>query len=143
MHVNKRKLNKWKKGVECYKIRKKWLLMKRYHPVIAIILGNIITGFLGGFVIILPISLLSHILVIFIFVLGGFSATYLSRTNKATIGFYNSLLYSISSLIGAIFIFKTGLTPNKVLILFIYFPILGLIGGFIAKTLRSRRGNEN
>ena len=117
--------------------------MKKFHPVISVILGNTITSFLAGFVIILPISLLSYILVIFIFVFGGFSATYLSRTNKATIGLYNSLLYSILSLIGAIFIFKTGLTLNDLLFWVIIFPILGFIGGFIAKTLRSCRGNED
>jgi len=111
--------------------------MKKYHPIIAIILGNLIIGFLISFVRYLPKSYLADILTILILVLGGFAATYLSRTNRARMGFYNNLIYSVGALMGLIFIFKTGLTISSILILFLIFPILGLLGGFIAKKLRS------
>ena len=117
--------------------------MRRFHPVIAVILGNIITSFLGAFVIYLPSSPLADILSIFVLIFGGFTANYLSRTNKAVIGLYNSLLYSILSLIGIIFIFRTGLTINAILILAVLFPVSGLIGGYIGKRFRLRRNNEN
>lgn len=115
--------------------------MKRFHPVIAVILGNIATSFIGSFIRYLPEIPLLNILGILILIFGGFTATYLSRTNKAIIGFYSGLLYSIGSLMGIIFISKTGLTFNSVLILALVFPISGLIGGFIGKILRSRLDN--
>jgi len=118
-------------------------IMKKYHPIIAIILGNLIIGFLISFVRYLPKSYLADILTILILVLGGFAATYLSRTNRARMGFYNNLIYSVGSLMGLIFIFKTGLTIYSLLILFLVFPIFGLLGGFIAKKLRIRLDKQS
>lgn len=112
--------------------------MKRYHPVIAIILGYFIASIIGIF---LPDIPLSEILAIFIFILGGFIATYLSWTNIARIGFYEGIVYSIGSLI-VFSLSKSELTFYSAFI-FILIPILGLIGGFIAKTLRLHMDNEN
>ena len=109
--------------------------MDRYHPVIAVILGNTVIALLITFVKYLPVSYLADILAVFILIFGGFVATYLSRVNKARMGLYNNLLYSLGSLLG-IFIFKTGLTLSKILILALLLPISGLIGGFIAKTIK-------
>jgi hypothetical protein len=111
--------------------------MNKYHPVIAVILGNTAIALLVAFVKYLPVFYLTDILAVFIVIFGGFVATYLSKINKARMGLYNSLLYSLGSLLG-IFIFKTGLTLNNVLILVLLLPISGLIGGFIAKKLRSK-----
>lgn len=64
--------------------------MKRYHPIIAIILGYIISAILIEFIPntpFLPNSYLSSILAIFILILGGFIATYISHTNKSIMGF--------------------------------------------------------
>lgn len=112
-------------------------IMNKYHPIIAVILGNTAIALLVAFVKYLPVSYLTDILAVFIVIFGGFVATYLSKINKARMGLYNSLLYSLGSLLG-IFIFKTGLTLNNVLILVLLLPISGLIGGFIAKKLRSK-----
>lgn len=112
--------------------------MKRYHPVIAIIFANIVISILAN---LLPDIPLSDILMIFLLVFGGFIATYISRTNKAIIGLYEGILYSISILI-MIFISKSELTLIIALFL-VLTPILGLIGGFIAKTLRPHLENEN
>lgn len=113
--------------------------MKRYHPIISIILGIIITVILINF---LPNNIpLSYILAIPIFILGGFTATYLSRINKTIIGLYEGIIYSIGYL-PTILIYKNFLTPYLALYL-VLIPILGLIGGFIGKVLRSRLDNEN
>jgi len=100
--------------------------MNRYHPVIAIILGNFVIGFLVFFVKFLPRSLFLDLLTISVFILGGFAAVYLSRTNNARIGFYNNFLYSIGALLGLIFIFKRQLSIDSLLALFLLFPIVGL-----------------
>lgn len=110
--------------------------MKKYHPVIAIIIGILVSGFIGYFLI-----ALSDIIAIFIFILGGFIATYLSTTNKAIFGLYEGLVFSLQSLIPSIFIFKTELTLYLVII-WGFIPILGLFGGYIAKILRSRLNDE-
>ncbi len=108
--------------------------MKRYHPVIAVIVGIIITAILINF---LPNNIpLSYILAIPIFILGGFIANYLSRTNKAIIGLYGGLLYSIGYL-PTILIYKNFLTLYLALFI-VLIPILGLAGGFIAKKVRLR-----
>lgn len=112
--------------------------MKKYHPVIAIILGNFVTGILISF---LPNISLSDILAVFILILGGFVATYISRNNKAIIGFYEGLLFSIGTLIGIIFIFKTELTFYSVLYLALS-PILAFVGGLIGKVLMERLYNK-
>lgn len=126
-----------------YKADPNSIKKNKYHPIIAIILGYLVTGFFVAFLRYLPNSYLSEILAIFILILGGFIATYLSRVNKAIIGFYEGLIYSIGSLIGFIFIFKTGLTFYSVLILFLVFPISGLVGGYIAKALRARLNKKD
>lgn len=112
--------------------------MKRYHPVIAIILGYLIAGTLAYF---LPDIPLSDILSIFILILGGFIATYLSRTNKAILGLYEGMVYTII-ILSIILPFNTELTAYLVVYLALP-PILGLIGGFLAKKLRSRLETNN
>ena len=112
--------------------------MKRYHPVSAIILGIFLVGFLAF---LLPDIPVSNILVIPILILGGFTATYLSRPNKAIFGLYMGLLYAIGSLIPFL-IGKVTLTFYLAFILF-SFLILGFIGGYIGKLLRLRLENEN
>jgi hypothetical protein len=55
----------------------------KYHPLIAIIIGYLISGILHLFQRFLPnVPLSSIILSILITILGGFIATYLSRTKK-------------------------------------------------------------
>jgi hypothetical protein len=116
---------------------------KRYNTVGAIIIGYFIAGSMAGLLrYLLNIPLSSELLAIFAIILGGFIATYISRTNKPRIGLYNGLLYSLGYLIGVIFILKTELTLYSVLILVLVFPITGLVGGYIAKVLRSRLDNE-
>ena len=113
-------------------------LKRKHNPLIAIIIGYFIAGILIFFVPSNPISpnnYLLDILAILILILGGFTATYISRTNKAIYGFYEGLLFSIS-ILPSIFIFKTELTFY--LLLNLTFPIIfGLVGGFIGKILRS------
>ena len=111
--------------------------MKRYHPLIAIIIGIIVSYIIGYFLI-----SLSDIIVIFIFILGGFIATYLSTTNKAIFGLYEGLVFSLQSLIPSIFIVRTEITLYLILI-WIFIPILGFVGGFIAKILRSHSSIKN
>jgi hypothetical protein len=73
--------------------------MKRYHPIIAIILGNFVIVVLVQ-ILYLPIpSFLLNILTLFILIIGGFTATYISRTNSAIVGLYTGLVYAIGSLI--------------------------------------------
>ncbi|MCC7551899.1 MAG: TIGR04086 family membrane protein [Methanobacterium sp.] len=110
----------------------------KYHPLIAIIIGYLISGILHLFQRFLPnVPLSSIILSILITILGGFIATYLSRTNKAIIGFYEGLLVSILTFLTTILIFKTGLTLEDGFVLVLVWPISGLVGGYIAKMLRS------
>ncbi len=106
--------------------------MKIYHPVIAILLGCLVSNLIGYFLI-----SFSDIIAIFIFILGGFIATYISTTNKAIFGLYEGLIFSLQSIIPNIFIFKTELTLY-LFIIWVSIPILGLLGGYIAKTLRSK-----
>ena len=118
--------------------------MKRYHPVIAIILGYIISAILIEFIPntpFLPNSYLSSILAVFILILGGFIATYLSHTNRSIIGFYEGLLFSIG-ILPSIFIFKSEITLFT-LINLVLPPIMGFIGGHIGKSLGSHLENEN
>jgi hypothetical protein len=111
--------------------------MDKYHPVIAVIIGTITASALDA--VLLNISS-SDALIILIYILGGFTATYLSRTNKAILGFYEGIIISIGTLLG-IFIFKTEFTFHIILILILLIPITGLIGGCIAKTLRIQLNN--
>jgi hypothetical protein len=72
--------------------------MKKYHPIIAIILGYIVAAILIEFIPntpFLPNTYLASTMAIFILIFGGFVATYISRTNKSIMGFYEGLLYSI------------------------------------------------
>ncbi|WJI09977.1 hypothetical protein FGU46_07690 [Methanobacterium sp. CWC-01] len=107
--------------------------MKRIHPIIAILLGYFIAGTLAYF---LPDIPLSDILSILVLILGGFIATYISRTNKAILGLYEGLVYTII-ILSIIFLFNTELTAYLVVYLALP-PILGLLGGFLAKKLRLR-----
>ena len=112
--------------------------MKRYHPISAIIIGFFLVGFL---LFILPANIPgSDILVFLIYIVGGFTATYVSKTNKAIIGLYEGLTSSIVGYLPLILIFKS--VTSIVIILMIINPILGLLGGFIAKYLRSRSDNK-
>lgn len=107
--------------------------MKRYHPIIAIILGVIIIALLINF---LPNNVFSsYILAVPILILGGFIATSLSRINKARMGLYVCLLYAVGYL-PVILIYKDFLTLYLALYM-VSMPILGLAGGFIAKKFRS------
>lgn len=108
--------------------------MKRIHPIIAIIISIIITSILIN---LLPNNiLLSYILAIPILIFGGFIATYLSKTNKAILGLYAGLVYDTGYL-PTILIYKNFLTLYLALFI-VLIPILGLVGGFIGKKLRSR-----
>ena len=49
--------------------------MNKYHPVIAVILGNTAIALLIAFVKYLPVSYLADILAVFILIFGGFVAT--------------------------------------------------------------------
>lgn len=110
------------------------LILKRYHPVSAIILGIFLVGFLTF---ILPnIPPLSDILVFPILILGGFIATYLSKINKAIYGLYKGLTFSIVGYLPIILISKT--IPLTMIIIMISSVILGLLGGYIGKSLRLR-----
>ena len=112
--------------------------MKRYHPVSAIILGIFLVGFLSF---ILPdIPPISDILVIPILILGGFTATYLSKINKAIYGLYEGLLYTIGYL-PVILLYKT--IPLTMIIIMISSVILGFLGGYIARSLRLHLDNKN
>jgi len=111
--------------------------MKRQHPIISIILGILIIALLIYF---LPNNIpLSYILAVP--VLGGFIATYLSRTNKAIFGLYTGLIYDIGYL-PTILIYKNFLTTYFALYM-VLIPIFGLVGGFIAKKLRIRLDNQS
>jgi hypothetical protein len=101
--------------------------MRRYHPIIAIIFGIVFSVILGF---ILPI-----ILTFFGLILGGFTATYLSKTNKAILGFYVGLVISILVFLPSLFISNNF--SSYALITLVLIPILGFLGGFIAKKLRS------
>ena len=108
--------------------------MKRYSTVNAIIIAIFLVGFLSF---ILPANIPgSDILVILIFIVGGFTATYLSKTNKAIIGFYEGLASSIIGYLPVILIFRS--VTSALLIVMIINPILGFLGGFIGKYLRIR-----
>lgn len=111
--------------------------MKRYHPIIAIILGYIVSAILIEFIPntpFLPNNYLSSILAIFILILGGFIATYLSNTNKSIMGFYEGLLFSIG-ILPSIFILKPEITFFIIINLLLP-PIMGILGGYIGKSLR-------
>jgi hypothetical protein len=113
--------------------------MKRYHPVSAIILGIFLVGFLSF---ILPdIPTISNILVIPILIMGGFTATYLSKINKSIYGLYEGLTYVIIGYLPIILLYKT--VPLAMIIIMISSPILGFLGGYIAKSLRLHLDNEN
>ena len=112
--------------------------MKKYHPTIAILLGYLVAGTLIYF---LPDIPLSDILAVLILILGGFIATYLSRTNKARMGLYEGLVYALFILL-ITFIFKEQLTAYSILYMTLP-PIFGLVGGFIAKKLRIRLDNQS
>lgn len=111
--------------------------MNRYDPIISIILGIILTAILTN---LLPEISLSIILIIFIFILGGFTATYLSRTNKAIYGLYEGLIYS-AGFLPIILIYKT--ITFYIVLYMIFTPILGFVGGFIGKKLRLRLDIED
>jgi putative membrane protein (TIGR04086 family) len=118
--------------------------MRRYHPIIAIILGYIISAILVEFVPntpFLPNSYLSSILAIFVLILGGFIATYLSHTNKSIMGFYEGLIFSIG-ILPSIFIFKPEITFFTIINLVLP-PFMGILGGYIGKSLRLHLDNEN
>ena len=104
--------------------------MRRYNPIIAIVFGNLISDFLVFF---LPDIPLSDILGVFIIILGGFVANYLSKTNKAIMGFYMGILFSVTCL--PLILLSNPITFNTIIYL-ILIPILGLVGGYIAKQLR-------
>jgi hypothetical protein len=107
--------------------------MKRYHPIVAIIFGIILSVILGF---ILPI-----ILTFFGLILGGFTATYLSKTNKAILGFYVGLVISIIVFLPSLFISNNF--SSYALITLVLIPFLGFLGGFIAKKLRLRSYAED
>jgi hypothetical protein len=110
---------------------------KRFNAMGSVLIGYFVSGVLAYFLRFLPdISLLPEILAIFIIILGGLIATYISRTNKAIIGLYYGLLYSISAL-PLILIFKVSLSLYLAFML-ILIPILGFIGGYFGKELRAR-----
>lgn len=112
--------------------------MKRYHPVSAIILGIFLVGFLSF---ILPdIPPVSNILVIPILIVGGFTATYLSKPNKAIYGLYEGFIYDLGYL-PIILLYK--IIPLVMIIIMISSPILGFLGGYIGKSLRLHLDNEN
>ena len=116
--------------------------MKKYHPVIAIILGYIVAAILIEFIPntpFLPNTYLSSTLAISVLILGGFIATYISLTNKSIIGFYEGLLFSIG-ILPSIFIYKSELNYFMILNLVLP-PILGFIGGYIGKILSLRFDN--
>lgn len=111
--------------------------MKRIHPIIAIIISIIITAILINLI---PNDIrLSYILAIPILIFGGFIATYLSKTNKARMGLYAGSVYDMGYL-PAILIYNNFLTTHLALYL-VLIPILGLLGGFLAKKLRLRLEN--
>ena len=113
--------------------------MKRQHPIISIILGILIIALLIYF---LPNNIpLSYILAVPVLILGGFIATYLSRTNEAILGLYTGLIYDIGYL-PTILIYKNFLTTYFALYM-VLIPIFGLVGGFIAKKLRIRLDNQS
>jgi hypothetical protein len=113
--------------------------MKRYSTLNAIIIGIFLVGFLTF---ILPSSIPgSDIFVILIFIVGGFTATYISKTNNAIIGFYEGLTGSIVGYLPVILIFRS--VTSVMIILMVINPILGFLGGFIAKYLRICSDNEN
>ncbi|MBZ2165719.1 hypothetical protein [Methanobacterium spitsbergense] len=113
--------------------------MKRYSTLSAIIGGIFLVGFL---LFILPANIPgSGILVFLIYIVGGFTATYLSKTNKAIFGFYEGLAGSIFGYLPVILIFRS--VTSIVIILMIINPILGFLGGYIAKSLRLHLNTEN
>jgi hypothetical protein len=113
--------------------------LKKYSTLNAIIIGIFLVGFLTY---ILPANIPgSNILVILIFIAGGFTSTYLSKTNKAIIGFYEGLTGSIVGYLPMILIFRS--VTSVLIILMIINPILGFLGGFIAKYWRTHLNNKN
>lgn len=113
--------------------------MKRIHPIIAIIFGIFITGLLIYF---LPNNVpLPYISATSILILGGFISTYLSRANKARNGLYAGLIFAIGY-IPPIFIYNNLLTFNFALYV-VLIPLFGFVGGFLAKELRLRLGEQS
>ncbi|OPY23910.1 MAG: hypothetical protein A4E27_01360 [Methanobacterium sp. PtaU1.Bin242] len=115
----------------------------KVHPIISIIFANL---FLCYFLNIVSkystdtLQLLVFSIIIIIF--GGYIAYSSSWSDKAIIGLYNSLLFLLLSLLIIKFVFKTELSPNKMLFFFIILPISGLIGGYIGKLSRKYLANE-
>ncbi len=105
--------------------------MRKFHPIVAIIISYLITSLLA---LILPNIPISDILSLLILIIGGFIATYLSKTNKSILGFYMSVLYFVMFL-PLIILSNQFTSPYTILGLFL-FPAMGLIGGYMAKTLR-------
>lgn len=113
--------------------------MKRIHPIIAIIFGIFITGLLIYF---LPNNVpLPYISATSILILGGFIATYLSRANKSRNGLYVGLIFAMGY-IPPIFIYKNLLTFHFALYV-VLIPLFGFVGGFLAKELRLRLGEQS
>lgn len=118
--------------------------MRRYHPFIAIIIGYLLSGILFVFDSFLPHNYYTpRILTIIVTILAGFIATFLSQPNKAIIGLYQGIFTSIISLISLNLILQIPLTLGTILYLILIFPITGLVGGYIAKVLRSRLDNKD
>lgn len=110
----------------------------KYHPIIAIIIGYLLSSILFIFESFLPHNYYTpRILTIIATILAGFIATFLSQPNKATIGLYEGLFESIISFITLNLILQIPLTLGTALYLILIFPLSGLIGGFIAKKLRN------
>lgn len=107
---------------------------KGYNTIVAIILAYIITGILKYSLKFIPSDLLAGFVGILIIILGGFIATYISRSNKSIIGLYYGLLEVIGILI-IVLISKNGLSFYSALFL-ISIPILGFIGGYIGRILK-------
>lgn len=115
--------------------------MKKFHPVVAVILANIVTSILLYY---LPnvVSLdITIIIQIFIIMVGGFIATYLSKTNKAIFGLYNGLLYWLGWFLTTIS--SSAVNLSMFMAIFLLSTIPAFIGGYFARLLRSRFENKN
>lgn len=112
--------------------------MKKYHPILAIIIGAFLIALMISF---LPDLRISYVFIAIALILGGFVATYLSRTNKAIIGLYTGLLFSVGGYLPVMLIFR--FVSYVMIIMMIISPILGFLGGFIAKYLRTPSDKKN
>jgi len=109
---------------------------KRYNTVGSIIIAYFVAGILMIPLSFLPDTSISNIPAIFIIILGGVIATYISKTNKAINGLYYGLLDSATRLIMIlIFNYETSIYYELLLILI---PFLGLFGGYVGRLLRLR-----